>query len=127
MRTGEGECARERDATRGEAVAAPVIPANRAISAQPRVYPLLMIAGVYRMSFANLQEGWGLAVYALPACALLPSNGITRHRARVKARDAQRAFRNTFIDCNTDITPPASAARFFPVRRQIVNQHDSTT
>lgn len=61
------------------------------LAVRRKLYPALMIAGVYRMSFAM-----GLAVYALPTCGASISNGITRHRARLKVRDASWAFRQTF-------------------------------
>lgn len=84
--TGEGErCEAARDN-----------PSNRANSARRRVYPLLMIDGVYRMSFAM-----GLAVYALPAC----SASISRHRARVRVRRARQAFQQTITQSSADTCP----------------------
>ena len=70
------------------------------LAVRRKLYPLLMIEGVYRMSFAM-----GLAVYALPACGASTSNGITRHRARLKVRDAWWAFQRTFTDDSADARP----------------------
>jgi hypothetical protein len=80
----------------GEATCSLGIATNKAITAHIRVYPLLMINGVYRMSFAM-----GLAVYALPQLA--PS--ISRHRARMRIRSAQHAFRRRFTETGADIGP----------------------
>ncbi|MEH2513462.1 hypothetical protein V1291_004816 [Nitrobacteraceae bacterium AZCC 1564] len=84
---GANECAQ---------AAARVIPLNKAISAQGYVYPLLMIGGVYRASFAM-----GLAVYALPA---LPAS-TCRHRARLHVRRARHALRQTFNPSSADMSP----------------------
>lgn len=83
MSAAERECG---DGVRDDAAPARVTPLNRAVSARKRVYPLLMIDGVYRASFAM-----GLAVYALPS--LPASTRISRHRARVSVRRASHALR----------------------------------
>ena len=82
------------EGARGKVASAREIPSNEAIAARTGVYPLLMIGGVYRMSFAM-----GLAVYALPG--LPPS--ISRHRARVKMRRARHALRRTMTQSSADI------------------------
>jgi hypothetical protein len=87
--------ARERETAR-EASDWRVTPTDKAIPAHRHVYPLLMIGGVYRASFAM-----GLAVYALPQLA--PS--ISRHRARMRMRSAQHAFRRRFTETGADICP----------------------
>lgn len=89
------------EGVRGEAASASVTSFNQAISAQRHVYPLLMIGGVYRMSFAKLQEGPRLAVYALPACV----TSISRHRARMRVRSSVHALRRSIDETGADVSP----------------------
>ncbi|WP_424630435.1 hypothetical protein [Bradyrhizobium sp. SYSU BS000235] len=77
-----------------------VTPLNKANFPQQHVYPRLMIGGVYRMSLAKLQEGRGLAVYALPACETS-----TRHRARIRVRSACEGFRQNVNTSGADGCP----------------------
>lgn len=101
MSARDQETAQERgEGARDKATSTRVIPLNQAISARRSVYPLLMIGGVYRMSFAM-----GLAVYALPARGACPSASISRHRARTRVRSTVHALRKTFTPSRADISP----------------------
>lgn len=63
--------------------------AEHAESKAPRCYPRLMIGGVYRASFAKLQEGPGMTAYTLPGI----SPAASRHRARMRVRQSVHAMR----------------------------------
>jgi hypothetical protein len=70
-----------------------MIPSREAQPAQPQqphCYPLLMIGGVYRASFAKLQEGPGMASYALPRI----SPAASRYRVRRSVRRMREILRD---------------------------------
>jgi hypothetical protein len=70
-----------------------MIPSRDAQPAQPqapRCYPLLMIGGVYRASFAKLQEGPGVATYTLPRM----SQTASRYRVRRSVRRMREILRD---------------------------------